>query len=264
LKQFIRFLLISTALAAVASADVGLTVCASMAPNRWGSSSYDGYAANALAALESGGCGSVGDPSQPTDYSSVSQINGDENVVTGFSSWLGNADPTGAFASELGNRVTFGLLVDGNGLQVSAGNVSFTMASTDPGNSLGYTETIADLGSGSNLVYGTSGTANTPVLFGYTGTAWVQVTDPNATYNELAFVGMGNAPAAYLSSPGATNQDKIFGAAITGPYAITGTYTYLDATASATVNVVAPEPTALVLLLTMFAGAWAFGRKRFA
>jgi hypothetical protein len=262
LKQFVRFLLISTALAAVASADVGLTVCASMAPNRWGSSSYDGYAANALIALETGGCSTAGNPLQPTAYSTVSQINGDQNVVTGFSSWLGNANPTGAFAGELGSRVTFGLFVAGINQQVSAGNISFTM-SGGPGNVLGYTETIAQLGS--NDGYGTSGTNNSKVLFGFDGSAWVQVTDPDAPYYDLAFVGMGNAPAAYVTDPGATNQDKIFAAAITGPYTITGAYTYANGPASsASVNVVAPEPAALVLLLTMLTGIWLFGRKRLA
>lgn len=270
MKQFIRLLSISAVLATVALADgiPQLFVYGSLAPNRWGSASYDGYAANALSALE-GQMATAGNQLLPTGYSQVSQINSTQNVVTNFNSWLGSASPTGAFANEIGNRLTFGLYVNGEGSEFSAGEISFTMQSSDPSDALGYTDTIADLGSGTGA-YGTSGSTSSDVLFGYNGSAWVQVTDSITPYYDLAFVGMGDAPAALTADPGNTNQDRIDAAAasISGsPYTVSGTYTLNEGdsgtyTGSATVNVATPEPAALLLLGTMFAGVWALRRKR--
>ena len=83
MKQFIRLLSISAVLATVALADgiPQLFVYGSLAPNRWGSASYDGYAANALSALE-GQMATAGNQLLPTGYSQVSQINSTQNVVT--------------------------------------------------------------------------------------------------------------------------------------------------------------------------------------
>lgn len=260
MKLFVRFLSFALVTVIGASADPSLSVFASLAPNRWGSPSYNGYAANALTALQNNGS-PIGNPAtDPTAYSAVTAIYASENVVTGFPSWLGNANPSGNFASELGNRLTFGLYVNGNGTEFTAGDISFTMTSGD-GNILGYTETIAQLGSGTGA-YGTSGTASTPVLFGDVGGTWQQITDASTTVSALAFVGMGNAPAAYVTS-GETNQQSL-DAAILSAFPITGTYTLSVSgdqfTGSATVDP-APEPSTVVFLGTVVAGIWTLRRK---
>ena len=90
--------------------------------------------------------------------------------------------------------------MNGEGSEFSAGEISFTMQSSDPSDALGYTDTIADLGSGTGA-YGTSGSTSSDVLFGYNGLAWVQVTDSTTPYYDLAFVGMGDAPAALTDRP---------------------------------------------------------------
>ncbi len=262
MRQIFRFVLLSALLSTMAFADIQLNVFGSLAPNRWGSYSYDGYAVNALTALENNAA-TAGDPSKPTAYSQVSQIDPRQNVVTGFPSWLGDASPQGAFAAELGNRLTFGLYVDGGGAQFDAHDITFNMTSTDPGNVFGYTEAVTDFIPG-------SGTFSTKVLYGDTGDGtWVQITDPLALYKRLVFVGMGNAPDAYTD--GLTNQQQIDAAvaSIPTPYSITGTYTLTlpshdPVRGSATVDVApVPEPTSLALMGTIVAGLWALRRKRF-
>lgn len=272
MKQLVRLILISTVLAIVASADVTLGVFASLAPNRWGSPSYTGYVDNAVLALETG-AQSAGDQSLPTGYSQISQEDALQGIVTNFNSWLGSADPTRAFAGELGNRLTYGVVVDGNGDQVSAGNLSFTMVSTDPLGTLSYgsPEKIDEYSADSSTgVYGTSGSSGAQVLYGFDGKKWVAVTDADSLYYDLVFVGMGNADdgSRFSSSPPtATDQDLIDAAAPAAPYTVTGTYTYESGasvvSASKTVDVVAPEPTSLILLVTMLAGVWVVRRKRF-
>src|SRR5512135_552760 len=93
-------------------AAVSIQVYPSSAPNAYGSPSYPGWVANAVYALEND-LATWGDNSLPTYYQRITVMTDRDNIVTGFMSWKGYADPGTvfgpAFASELGNRATYGV-----------------------------------------------------------------------------------------------------------------------------------------------------------
>ena len=115
-------------------AAVTINVTPSVAPNAFGSPSYAGYVTNAIGALHDGDS-TRGDPSLPTYYAAQSNVKADEVIVTGFPSWHGKADPGAvfgpSFANELGNRMLFGLKVDGGGQQFSISQLSFNGTSSN-------------------------------------------------------------------------------------------------------------------------------------
>ena len=239
-------LLVVCALAIVpmaAKSAITIDVTPSSAPNGYGSPNYSGYAANAIYALENG-LTSYGDPSSPSYYTQapavMSVLN---NIVTGFSSWNGVANPTGAYASELGNRLHFGLDVRGNGSLISIDQLSFSMASTD-GNTLGYSYSLGSYGYNSQYVgwdYGADGIRGTADdIFITSGAASQQV-------DEIVSRGSGNAWAVYVGNYPGTLQDGINQAAAdlgSSPIDFTGTYTLGGAQGSATVTFEpVPEPT---------------------
>ena len=130
-------MLVCVAVSSVRAGTV-IEVYASSAPNGYGSPSYAGYVANATYALENG-LTSYGDPSLPTYYSQLgSTMKLSDNIVTGFNSWKGQANPSAPFQSELGNRVLFGVHIESDTL-FSISQLSFVMKSDDADNSLGYT-----------------------------------------------------------------------------------------------------------------------------
>jgi hypothetical protein len=165
------------------------------------------------------------------------------NIVTGFSSWNGVANPTGAYASELGNRLHFGLDVRGNGTEISIDQLSFSMASTD-GNTLGHSYSLGSYGYNSQYVgwdYGADGIRGTADdIFITSGAASQQV-------DEIVSRGSGNAWAVYVGNYPGTLQDGINQAAAdlgSSPIDFTGTYTLGGAQGSATVTFEpVPEPT---------------------
>ena len=239
-------LLVACSLAIVpmaAKSAITIDVTPSSAPNGSGSPSFSGYAANAIYALENG-LTSYGDPSSPSYYTQapavMSVLN---NIVTGFSSWNGVANPTGAYASELGNRLHFGLDVRGNGTEISIDQLSFSMASTD-GNTLGYSYSLGSYGYNSQYVgwdYGADGIRGTADdIFITSGAASQQV-------DEIVSRGSGNAWAVYVGNYPGTLQDGINQAAAdlgSSPIDFTGTYTLGGAQGSATVTFEpVPEPT---------------------
>ena len=255
-----------------AFADVTVTVYPSLAPNIYGSPSWSGYLQNAMTALETG-ASSIGDPAtDPTAYYQVTQITPNQNVVADFPLWLGNANPTGAFANELGNRLHFGVVITGGLFSLS--ELSFEMSSSDPNDLFEFADDFATddysltrIGYINNVGFVTSGP----------GTQLV---------NALYYVGVGNAPDVYSSDPGTTNQDKVdnllAGAPLYDcngtpcgiplpPYEITTTYTLTDSQGdvigegSGTVDVIpsaVPDPGSIVLLGTMIAGAGFFRFRR--
>ncbi len=135
------FLLTGLAAASALAGPITIDVRPALAPNGFGSPSYAAWLANAYEALSTGAA-SAGTPGTPSYYEQRDQFDGRENMVTSFNSWLGQADPApafgAAFASELGNRILFGLFINGNGSQFSISQLSFTAVSTDPGNVLGF------------------------------------------------------------------------------------------------------------------------------
>ena len=110
-----------------------------MAPNVFGSPSWGTYQTNSINALLSGAY-SMGTPNTPGYYQQRSNVTSNDLIVTGFPSWEGQVDPGTAFdpayANEYGNRGHFGVVIDGNGQQISIDQLSFTAASNDPGNLL--------------------------------------------------------------------------------------------------------------------------------
>jgi hypothetical protein len=165
------------------------------------------------------------------------------NIVTGFSSWNGVANPSGAYASELGNRLLFGLDVRGNGAEISIDQLSFVMSSTD-GNTLGYSFGLGSYGYSSQYVgwdYGVDGIRGTADdIFITSGAASQQV-------DEIVSRGSGSAWAVYEGNYPGTLQDGINQAAAdlgSSPIDFTGTYTLGGAQGSATVTFEpVPEPT---------------------
>ncbi|MBI5708371.1 MAG: hypothetical protein HZC36_15420 [Armatimonadetes bacterium] len=190
---------LSASLAGVALAQSGPTidVYGSFAPNAYGSPSWGGYVSNAMYALENG-LSSVGTPAtDPTAYYQVTTAPLSRNMVTSFNSWLGKADPGTAFgpafASELGNRLHFGLRIIslGTANRFRLEDLTFDMNSSDGGNELdfdgdfiGYTYEARRMG----IDYGGDGIKGTldDIVYasGQAGTNFV---------NELCYVGVGNA-----------------------------------------------------------------------
>ncbi len=122
---------------------VTINVYPAAAPNAFGSPNWNAWVGNALHAIENN-LSTFGTPGTPAYYQRItSPIDPRENFVTSYPSWRGYANPGvvwgPAFASELGNRVHFGLHILGNGTQFSISQLSLVMASTDTGNTLGYT-----------------------------------------------------------------------------------------------------------------------------
>lgn len=262
-------LMLSGMAVAMVSLGLTLTVTPSSAPNVYGSPSWDPYVGNALYAIENG-LSAYGTPGQPTYYSGVSLLTREQNVVTGFNSWNGVANPAAPFAGELGNRLHFGLHVMGYGTKFKLGNLSFLMSSTwsvlD-----GWADNFfspADVYSAKRvgIDYGADGVKGTADDIVYSnGEAATNAID------ELIYVGAGDAPPVYDTSafPGGTLQEKIDNFVSTIPqHSITMTYTmWNDAhdsilgENSATVQVI-PEPGSIIALITGFIGLGFLRRRK--
>ena len=105
-----------------------------------GSPSFTAWQFNAIQGL-SNGFTAVGNPAtDPTAFSPVTTASVRDVIPTGdFTSWNGQANPTGAFANELGNLLYAPVVISGtNGTQFSLSQVVFTGVSSDmPGNPAG-------------------------------------------------------------------------------------------------------------------------------
>ena len=102
---------------------INITVTPWLAPNAYGSPSYTDAIHNAVYA-EQHGLTSYGNGG-PTQFIAQSNITASQGVVTQYASWMGVADPSGAYANELGNRMAFALAINGNGTQFSISQLSF-------------------------------------------------------------------------------------------------------------------------------------------
>ena len=236
---------------------------ASPAPNAFGSPSFNTWVTNAINALQNG-LTSVGNPAtDPAAYYQVTQENDMQNIVTGFPSWLGLANPGTAFgpafANELGNRLHFGLVILGTGgTTFSLSNLSFNMHSSDPGNTFSFVGSFGPTDSYSARRVGID--INNNVINSGPATQVVK---------ELIYVGVGNAIAPDASCPGSTQATldcvKAFYDSIM-PFTLTTDYTLQDGTGAtigtSTASVLftdVPEPATLGFLL---AGSLALLLKR--
>ncbi len=240
------FLTVSTASAAT------ITTYSALAPNAFGSPSYAPWVNNVNTALYNG-LTSGGTPGTPSYFSTITgPVSIADVLVSGFPTWKGYANPGSvfgpAFANELGTRDASPLkITKGSGPQFSISQLSFSMTSTDPGNTFGF-----GFAAGS---YNYS-TDYQGILFGLDG-VWgggddIFITSGPNTQLVDGLVGRGSANgiAVYDTDPGATQQDKINNALsyYPDPFTITGTWSLGADTASATITVVpVPEPTSMSL-----------------
>jgi hypothetical protein len=258
------FLLIALMLAVtVQASEIEIHVFTALAPNAYGSPSFGQWQSNAVAAMANGAT-SYGDPTKPTYFQVGSSYNSDQVVVTGFNSWLGKADPGSvygsAYASELGNRMTFPLLILGNGNRFSISQLSFVGTSSDFWDGLGfsyaggYTYSAGYVG----LNYGADGIKGTADDFLVTGGADTQLVD------ELWGRGSGNSYPAYCAGCSiADQQQAILDIAAYAPYDFTGTYSLAGVSGSATFHITTPEPGTLGMLgAGLLALTAVFRRKR--
>jgi hypothetical protein len=228
-----------------------ITVIPSLAPNVFGSPSYSQWDQNALWALQNG-LASYGNPSLPTYYCQApSFVPISDDIVTGFNSWMGVADPGNvfgsAYANELGNRIQFGVVVNGNGSLISINNLSFSASSTDPGDALGFSFGVGSYNYSSDyigIIWGAGGQSD---VADYT-----YITSGSSTQlvNEIVGRGSGNALDAYETDPGVNDQARINNAENLGTnvIAFTGDYVYGSSSVSATTELTpAPEPSSVVL-----------------
>jgi MYXO-CTERM domain-containing protein len=290
-KHFLAVLAVSSG---AALADIRIDVVPSVAPNAFGSPSWNEWLGNSLNALQNGSA-SAGTAGTPGYYEAAPvELSLSQLTVTSYPSWLGQSDPGTAFGpdfgGELGNRLHFGVRIVGDGqTQFSLSQVGFEMVSSDPlfniwgGNLFGFSLPPGSFSSysasyvgvqygadgrlgGNDDVFITSGPSDQAVdaIFGRgPGNAWWADLGPTL-----------NPPQA--EDPGATLPDKIDWAFQTIndglPFTIAGNY-YLDmgwglddpaGTSSVVVSsaTAAPIPeagtsAAMAAVAVAMAGAWA-------
>jgi len=212
---------------------ITIAVYPALAPNRWGSPSWNAWASNAVTAILNG-YSSYGDPARPSYYQQVTNaVPVTNNLVTSFPSWLGMADPVTVFgpnfANELGNRLTFGMDIKGGTNLISVSQLSFIMASTDPGNTLDWSYSPVPY-SYSGLNTGSANPVYLGIIYGPNGQN-TYVTNGPATQlvNEIVTCGSGNAwwPDGTAADSIAVQQSNILVCAEqvgTETFSFSGTY----------------------------------------
>src|SRR5687768_10186156 len=137
-------------------ADPVINVTPWLAPNGFGSPDFPAAADNAIYAIQNGLTSHGSGAAAFNAIADGGTIGISDNIVTGFNSWDGVADPnTPAFANQYGNRLHFGLQVLGNGTEVSAAQLGFTMLDTGT-----YSPEGLNLPSASFPTFGAVGTYN--------------------------------------------------------------------------------------------------------
>jgi hypothetical protein len=228
-----------------------IQVIPSIAPNGFGSPSWTQYQQNAVDAIAAGSTSFGSGAAQYVALANGTTVNLKDVTVTGFESWMGVAAPnTPQYSGEYGNRMHFGVKIDGQGSQVSISQLAFSGNSSDPNNTLAFSYGVGQYDYGAGWVGHLKGADNTlwtndDVLI--TSGANTQLVDG------IAGRGSGNSLDIYSTDPGATNQDKIdnvFNVWDIQPdteFSFTGTYTLGADVGSASFDLV-PEPASLGVL----------------
>ena len=127
-------LALAVVMPASAQGTITINQYASPAPNFYGSPSWAGYQANTMNSLVNN-LGDIGNPAtDPTAYQQLgASFTPGMIEVTSFPSWMGQANPTGAFANELGNRLHWGVTISDAGGTFTLAGVSFAFKSNDTG-----------------------------------------------------------------------------------------------------------------------------------
>ena len=250
-----------------------IVVTPALAPNAFGSAYFAGWTANAIGALHDGAT-SAGDPSLPSYYQAQSNITPAQSLVTGFPSWMGVADPGTvfgpAFANEGGNRMHFGLFIDGDGQQFSISQLSFEAYSDDPGNILGSGFAYSAGDFDYNLSY-------QGVLKGDDGQLWTNddifvTAGPNTTLVDgLVARGPGNSIPVYCAGCTVAEQQAAIDLVANGPYPtkFVGTYglhihdeTFIETGAGTFTFGAVPEPATWMMMIAGFGLVGATLRRR--
>lgn len=248
-----------------------ILVVPTLAPNAFGSPSFATWEQNAIRALHAG-VPMEGDSASPTFYKAQSDVTSAEAIVTGFPSWKGRADPGTVFgpqyANELGNRMTFGARIDGDGELITISQLMFMGESNDDDNLLGFAFF------GGAYQYSAS---HQGVLRGADGVLWtgddVFITSGPDTQRVDGILtrGSGNSFAAYCDGCTIEQQQAAIDEVANWdgyPTQFTGTYYLLDDSGSASFNIetaavpVVPEPASWAMMLAGFGAVGAAMRRR--
>jgi hypothetical protein len=247
---------------------VTMNIYASPAPNAYGSPSFAGWETNVINALLNGQTSAGNPAADPTAFYTLTNGDSFSNIVTGFPSWDGQANPGTvfgpAFSNELGNRLHFPVIINGQGTKISLSELSFDMESTDSNDIFKYTGGFSSLDNYDDYHLG--------VILGPSGPTFLNSGSADQPVDEIVYRGIGNAIAPNDIGCSGTNQQQLDCVTAfynsTEPFSITAKYSLNDPTGallasdSATVEFAAPEPGTISLL---FAGAGVlfYARRRF-
>jgi hypothetical protein len=251
---------------------IEINVYTALAPNAFGSPSYNQWRDNAIYALEHG-LDSYGTPGTPSYYEKAQGITPYQYAeVTSFNSWLGQSDPGTvfgpAFANELGERAAFPLVINGNGTQFSIDQLSFTMTGSDIDNSLGWIYPAGSYAYSNDYV---------GILKGDDGTLFtgddVYITSGAASQLVDGLVGRGSGNALWPCGPGDASpcttpeeQQAAIDAMVSvlSGSTFTGTYTLGAASGSAEFQFssATPEPGTWILMFGSLAAVAVLTRRR--
>jgi hypothetical protein len=206
--KFSNCAILALVLSAISSAALGdgvsITVVPSLAPNAFGSPSWNPYVSNALMGLQNGSS-AIGDrTTDPTAYQATYTVTPQELIVTSFPSWEGKVNPAAPFNNELGTRLHFGLVAKGDGsTKFTLEDLKFDMSSNDAANSLAFSGDFVGLGYSSTR-YGIDFGAN-HALGGGDDTIYTSA-NGKTSVDMIVYVGVGNS----LEPTGVgTNQQQL-------------------------------------------------------